>query len=165
MKDQTISFRYGSIVGIALIAYFLLLSLIGLHIQPVFSVMNIVITGAGIYLVIKNLKKLKGEKFRYQHGFSAGLVTGFTATAVCAVFFALYIIELNPGFTDEFMTMWKFDWFAKKGMLILTVILMGAATTMVLTLAFMQLFKDSWNTKEGRKHTISKDKGKSEKHG
>jgi hypothetical protein len=30
---------------------------------------------------------------------------------------------------------------------------MGFATSFVLTLTFMQLFKDSWNTTKGKKHT------------
>ncbi|WP_335965781.1 DUF4199 domain-containing protein [Galbibacter sp. PAP.153] len=158
MKNQNISIKYGVVTGILLTAYFLLLAMVKLHIQPVFSFLNVIITGTGIYWAIKTLKKSKGGGFKYQHGFSAGLITGFTATVFYTIFFSLYIIELNPDFTHNFMAKWKFDWFANTGMLIMTVLLMGLATTMVLSLAFMQLFKDSWNTKEGKKHTLSNTK-------
>lgn len=162
MKTQIISLKYGSITGLALVGYFLLLSLFQLHIQPIFSVLNLFITGTGMFLAIKKHKALQGEGFKYQHGAKVGLITGFTATIFYIIFFSLYITELNPDFIEEFITIWKIDWFVNAGMLILTAFLMGLATTVILTLTFMQLFKNTWNTKEGRKHMLSKDEGTSE---
>lgn len=156
MEVQKTALKYGIITGVVLILYFLLLALVGLHKHAAFSVANILITGSGIYLAIQRLKRIEKETFRYQFGFATGIVTGFTATIIFTLFSTLYITELNPNFTHEFMTKWEFDWFAGNGMLILTIFLMGLATTVVLTLAFMQLFKDSWNTIEGSKHTLSK---------
>lgn len=156
MEIQKIALKYGSITGVALIIYFLLLATINLHLQPVLSFVNVIITGAGIFLAIQELKKSKKNGFRYQFGFATGLMTGFLATVVFTLFSILYITELNPNFTKIFMDQWEFDWFAGKAMLLLTIFLMGLATTMVLTLSFMQLFKDSWNTIEGSKHTLSK---------
>lgn len=156
MEVQKTAFKYGSITGVVLIIYFLLLALVGLHQQPTLSVVNVLITGTGIYLAIQKLKRIEKEEFRYQFGFAAGIVTGFTATVIFTIFSIVYITELNPDFTQTFMTKWEFDWFAGNGMLLLTIFLMGLATTVVLTLAFMQLFKDSWNTTEGSKHTLSK---------
>lgn len=153
MKKSSIPILYGVYVAIGLIAYFLLLSLFGLHKYPAFSVLNLVITGAGMFLAIKRFRAESGAKFKYQKGFMTGIVTGFIATVLFTGFFAIYTTELNPGFDEELITMWETDYFVPIGMLIFTVALMGFATTFVLSLTFMQLLKDSWNTKDAAKHT------------
>ena len=153
MKKLGIPVTYGIVIAIVLVAYFLLLSLFDLHVNPVYSVFNIVIMAGGMYLAIKKYREKKGAKFKYQKGFMSGLTTGFIATVLFTGFFAVYASELNPGFQKELVTMWESDWFVNMGMLIFTVALMGFATTFVLTLSFMQLFKSSHNTAEGRKHT------------
>lgn len=154
MKKSTIPLIYGVFVAIGLIAYFLLLSVFGLHTNPLFSVFNIVITGVGMYLAITKYRAEKGAKFKYQKGFMAGLSTGFIATFIFTGFFGIYATELNPGFLSEILAMWETDWFVNIGMLLFTVAIMGFATSFVLSLAFMQLLKDSWNTKEAKKHTF-----------
>lgn len=153
MKRSSVPIKYGIYIAIGLIAYFLLLSLFGLHKQPVYSVFNIVITGLGIYLAIKKYRAEKKAKFVYQKGFTVGLGTGFIATVIFTGFFAIYASELNPKFSNELITMWETDWFVNIGMLVFTVALMGFATTFVMALAIMQRYKPSWNTKEGQKHT------------
>lgn len=153
MKRSSVPVVYGVFIAIGLIAYFLLLSLFELHKYPVYSVFNIVITGLGIYLAIKKYRAEKKAKFVYQKGFTVGLATGFIATVLFTAFFAIYASELNPGFSNELITMWETDWFVNIGMLVFTVALMGFATTLVMSLAIMQRYKPSWNTKEGQKHT------------
>ncbi|WP_029037344.1 DUF4199 domain-containing protein [Salinimicrobium xinjiangense] len=153
MKRSSVPLMYGIYIAIALIAYFLLLSLFGLHTNPAYSIFNLVITGVGIFLAIKHYKEKKGGKFKYQKGFVAGLMAGFIATFLFTGFFALYTSELNPNFQDQLITMWETDWFVPIGMLIFSVALMGFATSLVVTLAIMQLYKPTWNTSEGKKHT------------
>lgn len=153
MKKSSVPLMYGIFIAIALIAYFLLLSLFGLHTNPAYSIFNLVITGGGIFLAIKAYKEKKGAKFKYQKGFATGITSGFIATILFTGFFAIYTSELNPNFEDQLITMWETDWFVPIGMLIFTVALMGFATSLVVTLAIMQLYKPSWNTSEGKKHT------------
>ncbi|MFD2517126.1 DUF4199 domain-containing protein [Salinimicrobium flavum] len=153
MKGSSISLMYGIFVAVGLIAYFLLLSLFGLHTNPAFSVVNIAITGIGMFLAIKKYRSKKGAKFIYEKGFTTALATGFIATLIFTGFFAIYASELNPNFSEELITMWETDWFVNLGMLVFTVALMGLATSFVMALAIMQRYKPSWNTKEGKKHT------------
>lgn len=112
-----------------------------------------VISGVGIFLAIKKYREKKAGKFKYQKGFMAGLTTGFIATVLFTGFFAVYASELNPDFSLELITMWETDWFVNIGLIVFTVALMGFATSLVVTLAIMQLYKPSWNTSEGKKHT------------
>lgn len=154
MKKFGIPLIYGVGTSLGLIVYFLLLSLFGIHKYPAFSIFNMVIMAVGMLGAIKSYRDQKGNKFKYQKGFSTGLFTGFYATVIFTIFFGFYATEINPDFKNELVAMWVGDWFINLGMLLFTVALMGFATTLVLTLAYMQYFKDSWNTKEGQRHTF-----------
>jgi hypothetical protein len=153
MKRSSIPLIYGAAIAVGLIVYFLILALLDLHKNPVYSVFNMVITGIGIFLAIKRYRGDKGAKYKYQKGFATGMATGVIATAIFTAFFAVYASELNPDFSMELITMWETDWFVNIGMLVFTVALMGLASSFVIALSIMQLYKPSWNTKEGQKHT------------
>lgn len=154
MKKLKIPIKFGIVIAIGLIAYFLIISIFGAHTNPLFSFFNPVIVGAGMFAAIKYYRKKRGAKFKYQKGFRTGLVTGFLATIIFTVFFAFYATEIQPDFIERLLSRWDSDWYINIGMVIFTVALMGFATSVVLTLAFMQLLKDSWNTKEGKEHEL-----------
>jgi hypothetical protein len=154
MKDLSIPVKYSLFISAGLIAYFLIISIFGAHTNPFFSLFNPVIVGVGMFAAIVAYKKKKGGKFKYQKGFRTGLTTGFLATIFFTIFFAFYATEIEPDFIDRLLSMWDSDWYVNIGMVVFTVALMGFATSVVLTLAFMQGFKDTWNTKEGREHTF-----------
>ena len=153
MKRFSVPVKYGLFIALALIAYFLLLSLFDLHENPAYSILNIPITGFGIYLSIKSYRQKKGGKFKFQKGFMAGITTGFIATILFTAFFAIYTTELVPGFQERLLTMWESDWFVNIGALVFTVGLMGFVTSLVTTFAIVQLLKPSWNTEDAKKHT------------
>ena len=133
--------RFGIAASGSLIAYFLILSLLGLHTNVFFSLFNSVITGFAIYEAIKYYKIKKGPDFTYSGGFTAGLVTGGIATLIFTVFFALYSTELQPGFLEELSTKWANEYRSFEAIVFFVVAVMGFSTTIVLTLSFMQLFK------------------------
>ena len=148
MKTLSLPFRFGLVTSACLVAYFLILSLLGKHINVFFSLFNGVITGFAIYETIKYTKIREGSKFTYGSGFKAGITTGAVATLFFTIFFALYSTELSPSFLDELSETWAKDYSNFKGIVFFTVFIMGIATTLVLTLTFMQLFKASNNPKK-----------------
>ncbi|WP_026836642.1 DUF4199 domain-containing protein [Gillisia sp. JM1] len=154
MNKFKIPIKYGIAISASLIAYFLVLSLFGAHNNPVFSLFNGVIMAFGMYEAIKNYRLEKGSKFKYEKGFMTGLLTGFNATIIFTILFGIYSTELNPNFFNELLTMWRSDYNTSVGIILFVVAIMGFATSFVLTLSFMQLFKDSWNTKDAKKHTL-----------
>ncbi len=154
MGKFSIPIKYGVAIAAGLIAYFLILSIFGAHKYPIFSLFNGVIMGVGMFAAIKNYRDKKGNKFKFQKGFMASLLTGFNATIIFTIFFGLYSTEFNPGFLDELITVWIKDYNTSIGIVLFVVAVMGFATSLVLTLAYMQLFKQSWNTREGSKHTL-----------
>ena len=145
MKNITLPVRFGLVIAAVLIAYFLILSLLGKHTNVFFSLFNGIITGFGIYEVIKIVKLREGTSFTYGSGFKSGLVAGGVATLLFTIFFALYSTELNPAFLGQLSEKWASDYGNFKGIVFFTVAIMGFATTIVLTLTFMQLFKSTNN--------------------
>lgn len=148
MKNITLPIRFGIVASACLIAYFLILALLGKHTNVFFSLFNGIITGFAIYETLKYTKLREGAQFGYGSGFKAGVTTGVVATVLFTIFFALYSTELNPNFLSDLSEVWAKDYSNFKGIVFFTVFIMGIATTLVLTLTFMQLFKASNNPKK-----------------
>ncbi len=137
--------RFGIATSGSLIAYFLVLSLFDLHTNVFYSLFNGVITGFGIYEAIKYYKLELGKEFTYGRGFVAGVTVGFVATVLFTIFFALYSTEVSADFLQNLSATFFQDFRNFEAIVFFTVAIMGFATSIVLTLAFMQLFKGSNN--------------------
>jgi len=144
--------RYGIVITVLLIAYFLISKLVGLHHYPVFSALNGVIFGAGILLAMKKYKATH-TRFKYQKGFQTGLFTGILATVLFAAFMAVYMYQIDSEFSQNIIDTWNLNYDSGTAMILASLVLMGFSTSLVLTLAFMQLLKESWNTPDGKRNT------------
>lgn len=145
MKKVGLPVRFGLIIGVILIAYFLILSLFNKHTNPVFSFLNAAITAFGIYETIRYSKLELGEDFSYSKGIIAGLVSGFTGTVFFSVFFLFYITEVNDNFIVKLFETANVGYELSVGLVTFTVAIMGIATTLISALTVMQYFKKSWN--------------------
>lgn len=143
MKLFALPIRFGIATSGCLIAYFLILSLFNMHTNVFFSIFNGIITGFGIYEAIKIFKMKEAGSFNYGKGFMAGLVTGGVATIIFTLFFALYATELDTDFLNELSKAWASEFKNFEAIVFFTVAIMGFATTLVITLAIMQLFKSN----------------------
>lgn len=140
-----VAVKYGLFVSSALIAYFLLLKLFGLHENPWLRLFNGIIMAAGIYFAIKYYKMMTGDSFTYVDGFKTGLITGFLATAIFTVVMGVYIFHLDKEFTRNILRDWFDDTDQGAGILIIIILIEGLASTAVLSLTCMQIFKKSQN--------------------
>ncbi|MDC8002131.1 DUF4199 domain-containing protein [Aequorivita todarodis] len=145
--------RYGIWITVILIAYFLILKLIGLHQYPILSALNGLIFGFGIYLALKKYKSQKSN-FKFEKGFEVGLFTGGIASLLFTIFMAVYMYQIDSEFATGILKTWNLEYDLGTLMLLLTILIMGFVTTLVLTFAFMQLLKKSWNTKDGDRNTL-----------
>jgi Protein of unknown function (DUF4199) len=145
MKKVALPLRFGIAISGSLIAYFLILSLFKLHINPIFSLFNGVIVAFGIYEAIRSYKLEKGNSFSYSGGTSVGIVSGFVATIIFAIFFTFYATEINTDFLPQLLGAYSGSYDVGIGLVSFTVAIMGFATTVVLTLTFMQLLKIGQN--------------------
>ncbi len=137
---------YGIGTALVLIAYFLLTKLIGLHQYPILSALNGVLIGGGIFFALKKYK-LNSTSFKYQDGFQLGLFTGGVASILFTVFMAIYIFQVDKEFAIAILDSWNLNFNKGSLILIISLLIMGLSTTFILTLAFMQLLKESWNPK------------------
>ena len=67
---------------------------------------------------------------------------------IFTIFFAFYATELNTEFLGELSKAWAGEYNNFEAIVFFTVAIMGFATTLVLTLSFMQLFKSSNDIKK-----------------
>lgn len=146
MKDLSIPIRFGIVTAAVLVAYFLILALIGKHTHPAWSFFNAVITFFGIYEAIKLAKLHDENNFTYEEGFKDGLITGGIATILFTSFFLVYASELDNDFIPQLSSYLDKNIETNVGMVTAIVAVMGAATTVICTLTVMQWFKRSKNT-------------------
>lgn len=141
--------KYGTLITILLIVYFLIIRAFGLHTLTVLSAFNAVIFGFGIFQAIKSYKDTHKE-FSYHKGFQTGLMSGVFASIVFGIVMAIYIYHIDTEFSNHVMNDWNLDLNNASFVLVASVVIMGLATSFILTLAFMQLLKNSWNTKHAK---------------
>jgi len=145
MKKVALPLRFGIAISGSLIAYFLILSLFKLHINPIFSLFNGVIVVFGIYEAIRSYKLEKGNILSFSGGTSVCIVSVFVATIIFAIFFTFYANEINTDFLPQLLGAYSGSYDVGIGLVSFTVAIMGFATTVVLTLTFMQLLKIGQN--------------------
>ncbi|MGO3183958.1 MAG: DUF4199 domain-containing protein [Aequorivita sp.] len=145
--------KYGVFIAIILIAYFLLLKLIGLHEYFALSAVNGLIYGGGLYLAIKKYAMTEND-FKYENGFEVGLLSGGIASIIFTAFMAVYMYQIDTAFAASIMEQWNLEYDLGTFMLLISILIMGFATTLILTLSFMQLLKRSWNTQEGNRNVM-----------
>src|SRR5690606_757487 len=144
-RSLSVALKYGFFVAGSLIAYFLILRVFDLHDKPWLRLANGLFMAAGIYFAIRSYKNKYNADFTYVDGFKTGLLTGFIATGCFIVFMAIYMFHIDKAFSQSILQ----DWFDGEergaGMLIIIILMEGLASTAVLTLAWMQIFKKSQN--------------------
>jgi len=145
MKKVILPLRYAIAISGCLIAYFLILALMGLHTNPVFSFLNAGITAFGIFAAIKSYKLEQGENFAYSKGFTVGILTGFISTIIFTIFFVIYATEFDKDFLPTLLKVVDREYDDSIGIIAFVVAIMGFATSVVITLTGMQYFKRSWN--------------------
>lgn len=142
-SSASVAIKYGFITAIGLIAYFLILKLMEIHTIPWFRLLNGLVMASGIYLAIKHYKSVSGNSFNYTNGFKVGVVSGFIATFVFALFMGIYMFHIDVEFMNTLLKDWFRDMNYGGGILIFIIIIEGLSSTAVLTLMFMQIFKNS----------------------
>lgn len=148
MKGLPIYVRFGLVIALLLIGYFLLVKAFGWHENPWLRLLNGAIVGFGLYEVIRLRKLEQGKSFEYFDGFKTGIYTGFIATGIFVLFMGIYMYHLDPTFPSTILDEWMSGYFQGPGILLFILALEGFASSVVLSLTFMQRFKPSWNVKE-----------------
>lgn len=136
--------RYGGIIAVSLVGYFLLMKLLGLHQYPAFSIFNAVLFGGGIYLAIQNHQK-EHPHSKYQDLWQVGFMSGAVATLLFTAFMAVYMYQIDSMFADQVLKSWNIHFNTGVLIILFSMVLMGLSTSVVCALTFLQRFKRSWN--------------------
>lgn len=142
--------KYGFWITIALIAYFLVFRMLGLHDNILLSAPNGIIFGVGIFLSLKHYRASMHET-GYEQGFVTGFLSGIVASILFAIFMAIYMYQIDTEFAHQIMAKWNMEDNLNTAMLVISLLILGIATSLILTLTFMQLLKNSWNTGANKK--------------
>ena len=142
--------KYGIWITIALVAYFLVFRVFGLHDNILLSAPNGIIFGVGIFLALKHYK-VANPKVNYEEAFMTGFLSGIVASILFAIFMAIYMYQIDTNFVHQIMRKWNMQDNLNTAMLVMSLLVLGIATSLVLSLTFMQLLKNSWNIGEMRK--------------
>ena len=88
--------NYGLKIGLGLIAFFLLMKVVGLvHVYEL-RFLNVIIQVAGIYYALKKFKETHGKHINYFRALVTGVSTGAIASLIFAVFlFGYLMIDQN----------------------------------------------------------------------
>lgn len=92
-----IALRYGSMMFLGLVAYFLLMSAFGLIENYYLRLFNGVIHLTFITLALKTYRQQKPNEWNYLSAVSAGVVTSVVGVVLFAIFQLIYL-SLNPEF-------------------------------------------------------------------
>ncbi|GAB3196051.1 tetrahydromethanopterin S-methyltransferase subunit E [Pontibacter aydingkolensis] len=96
-----ISIKYGVLVGIAHIVYFILMGVFGLQHIIELSFISAVFLIVGIVKAIANFKRLKGGEISYFQGLGIGVITGLVSSIVLAVFLVIYISLIDASYLQN----------------------------------------------------------------
>lgn len=144
---KKISLKYGLSIAAAMIAYFLILKLVGLHKYPILSAVNGLIMGAGLFYALRDYKRKK-DRFKYELGFQIGVISGGIASFIFVLFMAIYIFYLDTDFALNILESWNVNFDNGAQILLFSIFIMSISTTIILTFAFMQLLKESLSPKK-----------------
>ncbi len=88
--------NYGIRIAVALIAFFLLMKVIGLSNHVELRMLNLLILAAGIYFALKKFKKTHQDHLNYFRALVIGVGSGAVGTLIFSVFLFLYMI-IDPS--------------------------------------------------------------------
>ncbi len=139
---KKIHIKYGVSIALGMIIYFLILKLMGLHKYPIFSAVNGLIIGFGLFYALKDYKK-NSERFSYGDGFKLGVISGLIASFLFVLFMSVYIFYIDTDFTNHMLNSWDINFDIGAQIILFSIFIMSFSTTVVLTLTFMQLLKEA----------------------
>lgn len=137
-------YKYGFIIAVSLITYFISMKLFGLHRYAALSILNAVLFGGGIYRAMQTYKR-DNPDFRYQDLWQVGFMSGIIATILFTFFMALYLYHIDTEFAGNMLNGWDINYNTGVLIMLFSMVLMGFSTSIICCLTFMQRFKKSWN--------------------
>jgi hypothetical protein len=100
VPTERLAMSYGIFIGIALIAYFLLMHIMGLTKHVELRYFNLVIVMVAVVMAIRHLKRAKHGMINYLEGLGLGFATAAVGAIIFMIFFFIFINLISPDFLN-----------------------------------------------------------------
>jgi hypothetical protein len=138
---QNVAIKYGVLVGVAHIVYFLLMWAFGLLEIIELSFLSGLLLVIGIVVAISNFKRVKGGTLGYLEGLGIGATVGAVSSVILALFLAIFLSAINTGYLENLQASALFP----RGLSVLSVVILtivyGTVPGFIIAFIAMQWFK------------------------
>jgi hypothetical protein len=138
---QKVAIKYGILVGLAHIIYFLLMDLLNLTQVIELSFLSSIFLVIGIIVAISKYKKAKGGNLKYLHGLGIGALVGVVSSLILALFLVIYITIFDATYLDNLQSSYLFPEGLSLLSLFALTIVYGSWPGFLLGFIIMQWFK------------------------
>lgn len=138
---QNVSIKYGIIVGVVHIVYFLLMWAFGLQEIVELSFFSGIFLVIGIIVAISRFKKMKGGMIHYFQGLGIGATVGAVSSIILAIFMMVFVSTMGQGYLFSLQSSYLFPESLSKLSLFLITIIYGTVPGVIIGFIAMQWFK------------------------
>jgi hypothetical protein len=142
MKKDSIEYNGllgGALVFGGLVAYFLIMNVLGLEHNLELRALNIIIMGGGVFFSIKSINK-RNEDFDYFKGIGTGMLTALSSSVAFAIFIFIYLMS-NTAFMEEIKQVEPFGNYLNAFLISFIIVMEGAGSGFFLSYGVMQWYK------------------------
>jgi len=143
---EALAIRYGLYTTAGLIAYFLLMKLLGLVLVVELRALNLLFLLTGIILALRAFKRQHGT-VEYLQGIGLGLMTSAIGVVTFALFVFVYL-QMDPVLMESIVEKESFGEYLNPYILAFVVALEGTASGFIATFVIMQYLKRSHMTNQ-----------------
>ncbi|MEJ8801946.1 DUF4199 domain-containing protein [Pontibacter sp. H249] len=138
---QSVSIKYGIIVGIVHIVYFLLMWASGLQETVELSFFSGIFLVVGIIVAISRFKRMKNGMIHYFQGLGIGATVGAVSSIILAIFMMIFVSTLGQDYLFSLQSSYLFPESLSKLSLFLITIIYGTVPGVIIGFIAMQWFK------------------------
>jgi len=140
-----IAIKYGLLTFLGLIAYFLIMKLVGLvHIVEL-RVLNLFILSYGVWFAIKQYLKISGNSFVYLQTLALGVFVSLVAVLPFAIFI-FFFMSWDANFMQMIITTEWFGQYMNPYIISFLIFFEGMISGFFIAYTLMQYMKKSWTT-------------------
>ncbi|MDF9795267.1 hypothetical protein OKW21_000530 [Catalinimonas alkaloidigena] len=140
---ERLGVKYGVLMTLALVGYFLLMKAVNLEQNLELRVFNLIILSSFVLMAIDKYKKKKGLHLTYLKGVGLGLLTSVVGVFVFATLVLLYVTILDPAFMEIIKQNEPFGSYLNPLLVSIAILIEGTASGFIATFAIMQYYKVS----------------------
>ena len=149
---QSVAIKYGILVGMAHVGYFLLMWAFGLLEVIELSFISGLFLVIGIVVAISRFKRMRGGALMYLQGLGIGATVGVVSSVILGLFLMLFLSVFRTGYLENLQASDLFPEGLSMLSLFLTTILYGTVPGLLIGFIAMQWFKrEDHNTMPGQR--------------